>query len=268
MVLYFDPKQCLPSAAELPDSDDTPVDNELQNLIPNLLDAILALVWSQRRDWFFGVDMGIYSHPQEPPLVPDGFLSLGVDRFVGEEGRLSYVLWEEENIVPTLALEVVSKTYGGEYDRKKERYADLGIRYYVVYLPNPQFRRKRTPLEIYQLVDGGYQRLEDSLEGNPIWLPEIGLGLGRERGLYLGRDREWLYWYDQAGNRLLTPEEQAQQERTRADQAQARADQAQARADQEQIRAEQERLRADQEQAKAIQLAEKLRELGIDPDAL
>jgi len=25
----------LPSSAELPDSDDTPVDNELQNLVPN-----------------------------------------------------------------------------------------------------------------------------------------------------------------------------------------------------------------------------------------
>jgi Uma2 family endonuclease len=50
------------------------VDNELQNLIPNLLEAILALAWSERMDWFFGVDMGIYHTPSEPPLVPDGFL--------------------------------------------------------------------------------------------------------------------------------------------------------------------------------------------------
>ncbi|MBX2862766.1 MAG: Uma2 family endonuclease [Leptolyngbyaceae cyanobacterium MAG.088] len=248
MVLHFDPKQCLPSSAELPDSDDTPVDNELQNLIPNLLEAILAMVWPHRLDWFFGVDMGIYYDPAKPAIVPDGFLSLGVERFIGEDGRLSYVFWEEDNIAPTLALEVVFKTYGGEYERKKAIYADLGIRYYAVYLPKP--RRKRQPLEVYALIDGSYQRLE----GNPVWLPEIGLALGRERGTYLGREREWLYWYTQDGTRLPTPEELAQQAEAKAKQAQTQADQAQAQ--------------VEQAQAKADRLAEKLRELGIDPNAV
>lgn len=82
-MLHYEPWQCLPSSAELPDSDDTPVDNELQNLVPNLLLAILALIWQDRRDWFFGVDMGIYYTPKQPVLVPDGFLSLGVERFCG-----------------------------------------------------------------------------------------------------------------------------------------------------------------------------------------
>ncbi len=76
MVLHFDPKSCLPSSAELPDSDDTPVDNELQNLIPNLLEAILAIAWPHRLDWFFGVDMGICYDPSKLAVVPDGFLSL------------------------------------------------------------------------------------------------------------------------------------------------------------------------------------------------
>ena len=43
-MIKYNPLDCLPSSAELPDSDDTPVDNELQNLIPNLLAAILANV--------------------------------------------------------------------------------------------------------------------------------------------------------------------------------------------------------------------------------
>ncbi len=50
VMVHYDPLECLPTSAELPDSDDTPVDNELQNLIPNLLEAILALVWSERMD--------------------------------------------------------------------------------------------------------------------------------------------------------------------------------------------------------------------------
>ena len=135
-----------------------------------------------------------------------------------------------------MALEVVCKTYGGKYERKKEIYADLGIRYYAVYLPNPQSRRKRQPLEVYVLVDGHYQLLE----GNPVWLPEIGLGLGRDRGTYLGREREWLYWCNEKGDRLLTPEEKVQEAQIQADQAQAQAD----------------------------RLAEKLRELGIDPNSV
>lgn len=65
-MLEYNPLMCLPSSEELLDSDDTPVDNELQDLIPGLLKAILALVWQDRMDWFFGVDMGIYYQPDQP----------------------------------------------------------------------------------------------------------------------------------------------------------------------------------------------------------
>ena len=242
MAAYVDPKQCLPSSYKLPDSDDTPVDNVdrrasrsvIQNWIPNLLLQILAIAWAERTDWFFGVDMGIYYDPDQPAVVPDGFLSLGVDRYVGEKGRLSYVFWEEDNIPPTLALEVVSKTYGGEYKRKKSLYAHLGVRYYAVYQPNRRARRQRQPLEVYELADGVYQ----PLTGDRFWLPEVGLALGRERDVYLGYEREWLYWYDEAGQRLPTPEDAIQQQRAIAE----------------------------QERSRAEQLAAQLRALGVDPD--
>ncbi len=198
----YNPLDCLPSSAELPDSDDTPVDNELQILIPNLLLAILASIWQNRDDWFFGINMGVYYIPNKPAIVPDGFLSLGVERFVGENGRSSYVLWEEEEIPPILALEVVSQTYNGEYEQKKVDYAQLGILYYVIYAPT-RLRRKRQRLEVYRLVEGKYVLQP----GNKIWMSEIGLGIGREQGIYQGRTREWLFWYDQKGNRYQTPEE-------------------------------------------------------------
>lgn len=47
----------LPTSDELPDSDDTPVDNEEQNFLPNLLLLLLKYIWKTRQDWFFGVDM-------------------------------------------------------------------------------------------------------------------------------------------------------------------------------------------------------------------
>jgi Uma2 family endonuclease len=205
MLLQYDTGKNLPTAKDLPDSDDTPVDNELQNYIPNLLQNILSLIWSERMDWFFGVDMGIYYHPDEPAIIPDGFLSVGVPRIIDENLRLSYVLWEEKK-VPILVLEVVSQTRRGEYTKKKQDYADLGVLYYVIYNP---LRKRKPRLEVYQLNNGEYQLLE----GEPVWLSEIDLGIGREIGIYQGIKREWLYWYDPEGRRYLTPEESIIKER-------------------------------------------------------
>jgi hypothetical protein len=64
-----------------------------------------------------------------------------------------------------------------------------------------------------------------------VWLSEINLGIGRGEGTYQGINREWLYWYDEKGERYLTPEERI--------------------------------LTAEQ---KADKLAAKLRSLGIDPE--
>ncbi|MEO1637261.1 MAG: Uma2 family endonuclease, partial [Cyanobacteria bacterium J06631_9] len=135
----------LPSTAELPCSDDIPVDNEDQNLLPNLLLFVLASLWAERMDWYFGVDMAIYhttGASPKVPVVPDGFLSLGVERRKissedkGQtEGRLSYALWEESGVAPMMVLEMVSKTPGDEYDEKLQIYQRLGVRYYVVYNP-------------------------------------------------------------------------------------------------------------------------------------
>ncbi|WP_107669236.1 Uma2 family endonuclease [Cyanothece sp. BG0011] len=203
MLLNYNPRHCLPSAEELPDSDDTPVDNELQDLIPHVLKDSLALIWEERMDWYFGVDMGIYYDPENPTdvIVPHGFLSVGVPRIIDSDLRLSHVLWDEL-VIPTMVLEVVSQTRRGEYTQKKEDYAKIGILYYVIYNP---LRKRKPRLEVYQLNNGEYELLP----GEPVWLSEINLGIGREIGVYQGVKREWLYWYDQQGKRYLTPQEKS-----------------------------------------------------------
>lgn len=151
-----DPRRLLPTSAELPCSDDTPVDNEDQNFIPNFLLFLLEYIWASRNDWFFGVDMGIYhttSVSPFVPVVPDGFLSLGVERRKEGRSRRSYVLWEENEIVPILALEIVSLTPGGEYDPKVSTYAKLGVLYYVIYNPNYWQRERHQPFEVYRLAN-------------------------------------------------------------------------------------------------------------------
>jgi Uma2 family endonuclease len=226
-MLQIDLKH-LPSSDELPDSDDTPVDNEDQNFVPNILLFLLEYLWKNRNDWFFGVDMGIYHTPglsPRVPVVPDGFLSIGVERRKGGKSRRSYVLWEEKNVPPRLTLEVVSQTPGGEYDSKLDIYANLGVLYYVIYNPFFWQRDGHLPFEVYKLVNGAYQLQI----GEPLWMPEINLGIGR---CMLPSDplgREVLGWYDEKGDRYPTADERAD---------------------------------------RAERLAARLRELGEDPDLL
>ncbi|MCC5638699.1 Uma2 family endonuclease [Nostoc sp. CHAB 5844] len=229
-MVKFDPHHILPTSAELPCSDDTPVDNEDQNFIPNLLLFLLESIWANRNDWFFSIDMGIYhttgvSHLV--PVVPDGFLSLGVERRKAGKSRSSYVVWEEQDIVPQFVLEVVSKTPGNEYDSKLNTYAKLGVLYYVIYNSQYWQRDQQQPFEVYKLIAGKYQLQI----GEPFWMPEIGLGIGRANYISGVVQREVLYWYDQTGDRYLTSEEIAQTERQKRE-----------------------------------KLAAKLRELGIDPE--
>ncbi|MBC8123948.1 MAG: Uma2 family endonuclease, partial [Gemmatimonadaceae bacterium] len=132
---------------------------------------------------------------------------------------------------------VVSETYRGEYEAKLEEYRQLEIRYYVVY--NPLGSRQHDPLEVYELVEGNYIRLP----GEPVWLSGIGLGIGRGEGEFGGWRREWLYWYDESGERYLTPEEY---EQYRADLAEQRADLAEQQVE---------------------QLKQRLKDLGVEPEA-
>jgi Uma2 family endonuclease len=250
----------LSTSEELPCSDDTPVDNENQNTLPNWLLAILEEIWDERQDWFFGVYMGIYDRKAQkkgvPAVIPDGFLSVGVQWHKREgKGRLSYVLQEENGIAPLLALEFVSKIYGQEYDDKMADYAQLGVKYYVIYNPEYSQRDRHDPWEVYQLVRGRYQRLQIE----PFWIPEIELGIGRVQGELGGIWREWLAWYDADGNPYPLPHELIRRQQQQLKQERQRAEQERQRAEQMEQALEQERL-------EKLQLLEQLRRLGVNLD--
>ncbi len=134
------------------------------------------------------------------------------------------MVWEEDGVVPIMTLEMVSHKLGGEYDEKMAIYARLGVLYYVIY--NPEFwrRDKHEPFEVYKLVNGKYQLQS----GEPYWMPEIRLGIGRGQTRFGNLPQEQLAWFDDRGHRYLTPEEQVTQERQRAEQAQQRAQQLEA----------------------------------------
>lgn len=243
----------LPVDDEFPCSDGKPVDkdwsrrfppakkvrSELQELVPGLLKAILMRIWKNRPDYLFVIDMGLYY--EGGCIAPDALLSLGVEQPADGQKRSSYIL-SNEKVLPVFALEVVSKTYGSEYDEKLSKYKEIGILYYVIYAP---LMKSDERLEVYKLIDGDYV-LQKS-ERQSIWMPEIGLAIGRENLAHDRTNREWLYWYDETGVRYLTPWEGEENEA-----AKARA----------------EAQRANAEAAKNKLLADRLRELGVDPDSL
>jgi Uma2 family endonuclease len=260
----------LPTAEELPDSDETPVDNELQNDIPNILLNLLRDIWADKSDWFWGVDMAVYyeanlEKPEESKaVVPDGFLALGVPRHIGESGRLSYSIWGEK-VLPILFFEVISKEYNSEYENKLELYQNLGIRYYVIYNPLSGKRRayeERSSLEVYELVDGKYELMQPVAllpEGQMVWLEGVGLGIGSERNFLDGWKREWLYWYDRDGSRYPTAKERAAIAEASSEQERFARRRAEAIAEQERLiadRANLEKQLAEQAQQDAEAIAD------------
>jgi Uma2 family endonuclease len=267
----FDFPDGLPTAEDLPCSDDTPVDSELQELIPGLLKAILLDLWRDRTDWLFSIDMAFYYKPKDKStnVAPDGLLSLGLKSPHDENLRSSYVLWDEK-VIPQFALEIVSKTAGREYTAKFKTYQSIGILYYLVYSP---LHKKKARFQLYQLIDGGYVLQSDG--SKPYWMPEVGLGIGAENQSYGNNQREWLYWYDENDVRYPTPMERAEQLERRVEAEANRANiEAAARTAAEQLAAAEAAARteaeqrADNAQQENDVLRQRLRELGIDPDSI
>ena len=208
-MLDEDLKVSLPTEEDLPYSDGKPVDSELQLLAGFLLRGILNHIWADRADWLFAVNLGIYPDPYEPAIAPDAFLSLGVERVrESKKLRLSYLVYNEK-VMPQWVLEVVSQTPGGEYTTKIRRYAEMGVLYYVIYNPSHCRRDKHDAFEVYRLEQGQYVLQS----GNPVWMPEIGLGIGHEKSYQEGLDRDWLFWYNEQGDRYLPPGNALEQER-------------------------------------------------------
>jgi Uma2 family endonuclease len=157
-------------------------------------------------------------------------------------GRDNYKIWEEKQ-VPAVIFEITSKsTQDQDKFIKKSLYEQLGVTEYWLFDPNGEWIEGH--LQGYRLQGDNYQLITDQLS-QPL-------------GLRLAVEEKRLSFYRQDnGEKLLISTELRQAWRAE----QERSEQERQRADQEYQRAEQERQRADR-------LAEKLRSLGIDPDAL
>jgi Uma2 family endonuclease len=214
--------------------DDTPVENFTTEqhgglLTDTLYDSYIHPVHGKR--FIVAADVGIFYAPHEQPIVPDVFLSLGLNKPADRRPKRnrSYFVWEVGKM-PEVVIEIVSNQEGEEEGEKKAKYAELGILYYAVF--DPLHELSDQTLRLYKLDHDVYVEMSD------YWMPEVQLGLIVWRGRHQEIEGEWLRWCDQNGRVIPTGKE----------------------------RAEQEQQRAEQEQQRAERLASQLRALGIDPD--
>jgi hypothetical protein len=163
--------------------------------------------------------------------------------------------------LPTIVMEFLSETEGGEYSTKPTYppgkwffYEQiLKVPYYAI------FSLKTGDLEVYRLDKLGHYQLCDPDGQGRYWIETMNLSLGSWQGKRDNREGQWLRWWDDQGKILAWSTEHMAQERQKAEQERQKAEQ-------ERQKAEQERQKAEQERQKADRLAAQLRAAGIQPD--
>jgi Uma2 family endonuclease len=186
---------------------------------------------------FTAADMNLYYDPRHLGWYkrPDWFAVLGVPRrYEGRDMRLSYVVWQE-GMAPTVVLEMLSPgTEDEDLGQRLPRGPDEPPPKWEVYeriLQVPLYlvySRYTEELRAFWLKATGYAPLP--VAGGRCWLREIGLGIGLWQGEHLAMSGTWLRWYDHHGRWIPTA--------------------------------------AERERERAERLAQRLRALGFDPDAL
>ncbi|MGB7057487.1 MAG: Uma2 family endonuclease [Geitlerinemataceae cyanobacterium] len=250
----------LPADFQLPDD---PVDNLGQPLLAGALRESLELANWIRPEMLVVSNFGLCAtiDGQIVAKAPDWLYVASVQPWTGDGERRSYTP-HAEGEVPTLVMEFLSETDGGEYSVKRTFppgkwyfYEQiLQVPYYVIFDPSGGL------LEFYQLQNGRYI-LQMPDENGWHWIGEMQLFLGTWRGTKDERTGYWLRWWNDRGEILAWAVE-------RIGELEAVAEQERERAEQERERAEQERERAEQERQEKERLLAYLRSQGIDPDRI
>lgn len=222
-----------PDISDLVIEDDTPVDNFQSEKQQRLLVESLYSSSVLPSPFIAASNVGLFYAIKQSPIVPDAFLSLGVQMPAdwSQKQNRTYLVWEFGK-VPEVCIEIVSNRQGNELGSKKEIYARIGVSYYAVFDPLQHIQEPEQMngalLRVYGLNQGRYTELTE-----PFHLETVGLGLTVWQGEFEEQSGLWLRWCTPTGKVVPTGKE-----------------------------------RADQTQQKADRLAERLRELGVDPDEI
>jgi hypothetical protein len=237
---------------KLPDDfilPDDPVESNLQPLLATALREALELASLILETSLIATNFGICATVDEKTVVkaPDLVYIPAVKPLKDGVIRRSYTPHAEGDR-PLVVMEFISETEGGEYSINP--YYPYGKWYFyeqILQVPiYAIFHPKTNCLDVYRLIDGRYQKQELDADGR-IWLEEMNLFLGVWQGKRAEMTTGWLRWWDKDGNLLLWGQESLDLERQRL---------------------AEEKEKAEQEKQRAEKLADKLRDLGVNPDDL
>ncbi|TVP66101.1 MAG: hypothetical protein EA342_12780 [Leptolyngbya sp. LCM1.Bin17] len=221
----------LPADFPLPDD---PVDNTLQPLLAAALRESLELAGLILESALIASNFGLCATVGDKTIVkaPDWVYVRSVDPLPEGTIRRSYTP-HAEGEVPTLVIEFISETEGGEYSINP--YYPYGKWYFyerILQVPlYAIFHPQTGTLDLYRLINSQYEP-QPTDDNRRYWIEELGLCLGVRYGKKAEMTTYWLRWWDQSGELLLWGSEQVEQERQRVE-----------------------------------RLAEQLRALGVDPEA-
>jgi Uma2 family endonuclease len=210
--------------------DDTPVDNFQSEVQQRLLVEPLYSSKALPAPFLAAANVGLFYKLKGDPIVPDVMLSLGVQRAedLSQRRNRSYFVWEFGK-VPDICIEIVSNQEGdelalsarsrqkGKSITKKEIYAQIGVRYYVVFDPLRQIQSSDEMngalLRVWSISPSGYVELtpEPGITegGQSVDLAAVGLGLTLWEGQFEEAvTRLWLRWCD--GQVIATGAERAE----------------------------------------------------------
>jgi len=201
---------------KLPDDfvlNDEPVDNINQPSLAAALSESLEIAGKLPVSALMTTNYGICATVNQKIVVkaPD-WAYVPFIRVPREEVKRSYTP-QLQGDIPTIVMEFLSDSEGGEYSSKPtyppgkwffyERV--LQVPHYVIFEPDTG------ELEVYQLDDSGRYQLQTPDANNRYWIAQMHLFLGPWHGTRENRAGYWLRWWDQKGDLLLWGAEQAQQ---------------------------------------------------------
>jgi Uma2 family endonuclease len=236
-------------------SDEPPLasDLHLQQII--ILLSCLELLWRERSDYYASGNLTIYYNAEQLKKRdfwgPDFFVVLDTEK----RPRKSWVVWGEQGKYPDVIVEILSdSTANIDRNNKKTLYQNtFRTPNYFWFDPNT------LELQGFRLIEGQYQAISPNDRGY-LWSEQL--------GLYLGIFDRKLRYFTADGQLVPTPQEAELEQRQAKEQALLEKEQALLEKEQALLEKEQALLEKERERQTKEKLAQKLRELDIDPDTI
>ncbi|NEO51738.1 MAG: Uma2 family endonuclease [Okeania sp. SIO3B5] len=249
----------MPDATQL-ESDEPEMESSQHYMQLMLLVSCLEWLWRDRNDYFIGANLTIFYSRQYLKTKdfrgPDFFLVKQTEK----RPRKSWVVWEENGKYPNLIIELLSdSTARVDRNLKKNLYQD-NFRTPEYFWFDPETMEFMG----FRLDKNRYQEIQPNNQGWR-WSEEL--------ELYLGVDGGQLRYFTANGQRVPTPQEAAieeqllvQEAQSQVQEAQSQVQEAQSQVQEAQSQVQEAQSQVQQERERAERLAQRLRELGIDPD--